>query len=422
MSQSVCIKPEDMQYMIRDTKTGMLYDIRAQDSTLLLTQEGEKLTKLTSSSSAAKKPWEDWWQKKKSINGKLLVAAERGEKEAVLDLVNQKKHGDLAADVNTKGLDAFTPLHFASSEGHSEIVQVLLKSGANVDSLSTTLRTPLHVACNRGFRRIIEMLLGAGAKVNVQDVEGNTPGHILSEGGWQEALEVLLKSGADMRIKNTYGETPVEVAANLPIRQLCQNSIKEKTVSDTYSRRIVGNVIFHDNRADMVESLMCRARMLGVGPAAMPESQSSATAPEASPTAAAERDGHSSKSRRIKIIEATKRLTALGPEEMKQYSKPASREADPDLKEKIGPDYFDIITMLGRGSFGEVYLVRYKQTGALYAMKVLNKKRIMAQNILRYTRAERNVLCITKHPFIVGLEFAFQTSEKLFLVMEYCPG
>lgn len=42
---------------------------------------------------------------------------------------------------------------------------------------------------------------------------------------------------------------------------------------------------------------------------------------------------------------------------------------------------------------------------------------------MKYVQAERNVLSLMKdHPFVVALHYAFQTSEKLFLIMEYCPG
>ena len=55
-------------------------------------------------------------------------------------------------------------------------------------------------------------------------------------------------------------------------------------------------------------------------------------------------------------------------------------------------------------------------------MKVLRKERIMGQNLLKYAIAERNVLSLSNHPFIVKLNFAFQTSSKLFLILEYCPN
>ena len=71
--------------------------------------------------------------------------------------------------------------------------------------------------------------------------------------------------------------------------------------------------------------------------------------------------------------------------------------------------HFNIIERLGKGSFGSVYLVQKKSTQNMYAMKVLEKEKILKQNLVRYAMTERNVLCLAKHPFIVSLNFAFQT-------------
>ena len=79
------------------------------------------------------------------------------------------------------------------------------------------------------------------------------------------------------------------------------------------------------------------------------------------------------------------------------------------------------MAQLGKGSFGEVYLVQKIDTKEKYAMKVLRKDRIISQNLLKYAMAERNVLSSSNHPFIVKLNYAFQTSTRLFLVIEYCP-
>lgn len=46
----------------------------------------------------------------------------------------------------------------------------------------------------------------------------------------------------------------------------------------------------------------------------------------------------------------------------------------------------------------------------------------MGQNLVKYAKTERDVLSYTKHPFIVGLKYAFQTPEKLFLILDYAPG
>jgi serine/threonine protein kinase len=88
------------------------------------------------------------------------------------------------------------------------------------------------------------------------------------------------------------------------------------------------------------------------------------------------------------------------------------------------------IMKLGQGSFGQVFLVEkfairpngtQVPTGKLYAMKILNKKQLMGNNLVKYAKTERDVLTYVKHPFIVGLKSSFQTPEKLFLLLEYAP-
>ena len=55
-------------------------------------------------------------------------------------------------------------------------------------------------------------------------------------------------------------------------------------------------------------------------------------------------------------------------------------------------------------------------------MKVLSKDKIMLQNLVKYAMTERNVLSVTDHPFIVKLNYSFQSSDKLFLILDYASG
>jgi len=47
---------------------------------------------------------------------------------------------------------------------------------------------------------------------------------------------------------------------------------------------------------------------------------------------------------------------------------------------------------------------------------------LLANNHVKYAMTEKSVLSVTNHPFIVKLIYSFQTSDKLFLILEYCPG
>jgi serine/threonine protein kinase len=75
--------------------------------------------------------------------------------------------------------------------------------------------------------------------------------------------------------------------------------------------------------------------------------------------------------------------------------------------ERVSPRHFELLDELGRGSFSEVYLVRKRNRGELYTMKVLRKDKMMKHNLVKYALTERNVLSYICHPFIVGLNFAF---------------
>lgn len=64
-----------------------------------------------------------------------------------------------------------------------------------------------------------------------------------------------------------------------------------------------------------------------------------------------------------------------------------------------------------------------KLPDTLYAMKVLEKKRVLQENLARYALTERNVLNIAgRHNLIVGLDYAFQNEHRLYLIMQYYPG
>ena len=83
---------------------------------------------------------------------------------------------------------------------------------------------------------------------------------------------------------------------------------------------------------------------------------------------------------------------------------------------------FRILSTIGRGFFGKVMLVQHRTTGELFAIKSIQKKRLIETRKLHTVVAERSILLKAKHPFLVRLCFSFQTSSKFYLGLEYAAG
>ena len=89
---------------------------------------------------------------------------------------------------------------------------------------------------------------------------------------------------------------------------------------------------------------------------------------------------------------------------------------------KLTPEDFEALYLVGQGAFGKVFQVRKKDTGVLYAMKVMKKEVVIAKEQMEYTKQERDILTSITHPYVVKLRFSFQTATKLYLVLDFING
>ncbi|XP_058530347.1 myotonin-protein kinase isoform X2 [Ochotona princeps] len=93
------------------------------------------------------------------------------------------------------------------------------------------------------------------------------------------------------------------------------------------------------------------------------------------------------------------------------------------LKEvRLQREDFEILKVIGRGAFSEVAVVKMKQTGQVYAMKIMNKWDMLKRGEVSCFREERDVLVNGDRRWITELHFAFQDENYLYLVMEYYVG
>jgi serine/threonine protein kinase len=87
------------------------------------------------------------------------------------------------------------------------------------------------------------------------------------------------------------------------------------------------------------------------------------------------------------------------------------------------PSDFEFLRVIGKGSFGKVFLAKHKVEQRHYAVKVLSKRLVMKRNEAKHIMSERNVLLKNlNHPFLVGLHYSFQTPDKLYFVLDYING
>ncbi|KGN49490.1 serine/threonine-protein kinase tricorner isoform X2 [Cucumis sativus] len=91
-------------------------------------------------------------------------------------------------------------------------------------------------------------------------------------------------------------------------------------------------------------------------------------------------------------------------------------------RHKMGVDDFELLTIIGRGAFGEVRLCREKTTGHVYAMKKLKKSEMLRRGQVEHVKAERNLLAEVDSAYIVKLYCSFQDDDFLYLIMQYLPG
>jgi serine/threonine protein kinase len=89
---------------------------------------------------------------------------------------------------------------------------------------------------------------------------------------------------------------------------------------------------------------------------------------------------------------------------------------------KVSAEDFEIVRVIGKGSFGKVMEVKKKDTNETFAMKEMSKEVIERENLLEHIFAEKSILQKIDHPFVVQLHYAFQTKDKLYLILDFLSG
>jgi len=123
--------------------------------------------------------------------------------------------------------DGWQPLHLAAFFGRIDAARALLDADAPVDepSQNSMVVYPLHAAAAGRHSEILWLLIASGAPVDVVQRGGYTPLHSAAHNGDTDSVRALLSAGADPNLPNDDGQTAVDLAANDEIRALLTEAV-----------------------------------------------------------------------------------------------------------------------------------------------------------------------------------------------------
>ena len=137
----------------------------------------------------------------------LVLAAADGNAGKVAQLLS------LGARVDMR-YQGYTPLLAAADRGQTEVCQLLLEAGSDLEETEPfTMTTALHKVASQDNQSLLKLLLSNKANVNTRSITGFTPLHMASQEGHLASVVTLLQAGADPMLPQKSGALPIHLAA-----------------------------------------------------------------------------------------------------------------------------------------------------------------------------------------------------------------
>lgn len=294
-----------------------------------------------------------------------------------LDIIfdKDKRHIERMPNINSAFVNGNTVLHIAVKLGFYQMSNMIIDIGANIEKENNDGRTPLHMAIFYNRPTLVDLLISAGANLNAQDKEKNTPLMLATKRGFTNLVEMLLLSNAELPYKNIYQETVIDLIGRIEVYNVYHKYLSDaeiKEIDSGYSRTIINGHIRNTNRKDLIDTIL------------------------------------------------TKMNQYIN---MQRHQFNFQFESGIDsLPKRLQLNHFIIHELLGKGGFGEVYLVQQKKTENYFALKAIEKKIVLKETSKKYAINERTVYAQFNHPFIIRFYRAFQSKNYLYLLCEHAPN
>jgi len=169
----------------------------------------------------------------------LCLAVTEGHEEVIKLLL------ECGANVNAQGKNGKTALHSAVEKGHEEVVKLLLECGANVDAQDKDGKSILQFAVEKQHEKFVKLLLECGANVHTQDKDGKTVLHCAVEKGQEKFVQLLLECGANVDAEDKDGRTALHFAVEKGYLVIVEHVLKHHPDVNNKSNRSALNVAVH---------------------------------------------------------------------------------------------------------------------------------------------------------------------------------
>lgn len=143
---------------------------------------------------------------------KLWNAAYFGSTDQLQNLLSKYHFDKSQIEWKNSSYSGNTPLHIASSFGHTSCVELLLKAGTNVNCINDARSTPLNKASTYNNTSVVSALLAAGADIDMADNNDYTPLMNAAYFGHSATVKLLLDGGANTEIKTIFGNKALDFA------------------------------------------------------------------------------------------------------------------------------------------------------------------------------------------------------------------